>query len=100
MAWPLALLVTLGLLLLGSQGPAILMVLIVVGTAAWAAYDSKEIGLQRYKSGIALSPPTLFVAIALLWIAGFPWYLIVRGQIKAGTAPLKDPPPVAPAPPS
>jgi hypothetical protein len=92
MPWPLAILLTIGLLILGSQGPGLLMLVIVVGTAAWAAYDSKQIGVQRYKSGISFSPVVLFFGVALLWIAGFPWYLIVRGQIKAGTAVLKDPP--------
>ena len=92
MPWPIAILVTLGLLIVGMQGPIDVMILMVLGTAAWAAYDSKGIGLQRYKSGISLSPPALFVGIVLLWIAAFPWYLIVRGQIKAGTATLKDPP--------
>jgi hypothetical protein len=91
MPWPHAIGVTLALLILGFWGPGILMILIIVGTAAWAAYDSKQIGLQRYKSGISLSPLALFVALILLWIAGFPWYLIVRGHIKTGAAVLKEP---------
>lgn len=90
MPWPLALLLTFGLVYLGMRGPPLLLALVVLGTALWAAYDSKEIGLQRYKSGISLSPPALFFGILLIWIAGFPWYLIVRGKIKAGTAVLKD----------
>jgi hypothetical protein len=91
MPWPIAILVTLGLFIVGMQGPIEVMILMLLGTAAWAAYDSKGIGLQRYKSGISLSPPALFAGIVLMWIVAFPWYLIVRGQIKAGSATLKNP---------
>jgi len=65
-------------------------------TAAWAAVDSQNLQLKLYKTGISYSPVVLFLAIALLWIIGFPWYLVVRDQIKAGTLPLKNP---APSPP-
>jgi hypothetical protein len=62
----------------------------VLGTSLWAAFDSSKIQLKRYKSGISYGPIVLFVACALLWIVGFPWYLIMRYKIKAGTAVLKD----------
>lgn len=62
----------------------------VLGTALWAAFDSKKIQLKQYKSGISYGPVVLFIAIALLWILGFPWYLAMRYKIKAGTAVLKN----------
>ena len=70
--------------------------IMVVGTALWAAIDSSKIELKRYKSGISYGPVVVFIAIAFLWIVGFPWYLAVRHKIKTGTAILKDAvPPVA-----
>jgi len=62
----------------------------ILGTALWAAIDSKKIQLRRYKSGISYGPVALFIAIALLWIVGFPWYLVMRYRIKTGAAVLKD----------
>jgi len=64
--------------------------ILVLGTALWASIDSKKIQLTRYKSGISCNPVVLFIAIAFLWIIGFPWYLAVRYKIKTGTAVLKD----------
>jgi hypothetical protein len=64
--------------------------IMVLGTSLWAALDSSKIQLKRYKSGISYGPVVLFLACALLWIVGFPWYLIVRYKIKIGTAVLKD----------
>jgi hypothetical protein len=64
--------------------------IMVLGTSLWAALDSSKIQLKRYKSGISYGPLVLFVACALLWIVGFPWYLIMRYKIKTGTAVLKD----------
>ncbi len=64
--------------------------IMVVGTALWAAIDSKKINLKCYDSGISYGPVVLFLGFVLLWIIGFPWYLIVRHKIKMGTAALKD----------
>lgn len=63
---------------------------IVLGTALWAAIDSTKIQLSRYKSGISHGPVVLIFAVGLLWIIGFPWYLVMRHKIKTGTAILKD----------
>jgi hypothetical protein len=63
--------------------------IMVLGTALWAAIDSTKIQLRRYKSGISYGPVVLFVACALLWIVGFPWYLAMRYKIQSGTAILK-----------
>ena len=62
----------------------------IVGTALWAALDSRKIQLRRYQSGIAFGPVVLFIAISLLWVVGFPWYLAMRYKIKTGAATLKE----------
>jgi hypothetical protein len=64
---------------------------LILGSAAWVAWDSSKIHLTQYQSGISLRPPLLFFGIALLWIVGFPWYLAVRHRIKTGTALRKQP---------
>jgi hypothetical protein len=63
--------------------------IMVLGTALWAAFDSTKIKLRRYKSGISYGPVVLFIACALLWIVGFPWYLAMRYKIQTGTAIVK-----------
>jgi hypothetical protein len=91
---PLAILFTIGLFIVAYLGSAFLnfdlITIMVLGTALWAAIDSSRLQLKRYKSGISYGPVVLFIACALLWIIGFPWYLSVRYRIKAGTAVLKD----------
>ena len=62
----------------------------ILGTALWAAIDSKKINLKKYKSGLSYSPVVLFIAVILLWIAGFPWYLHVRYKIIKGLAEPKE----------
>lgn len=95
MSWIKALAVSVALLILTAfLSPLVhfnLVWVLVLGTAAWAAIDSSKLDLKKYKTGIAYSPVVLFIAVALLWIIGFPWYLVVRDQIKAGTLPLKQP---------
>jgi hypothetical protein len=90
----LAILFTLALLALCLLIPSAFQAqgtwLMILATSLWAAIDSSRIQLRRYKSGISSSPIVLFVGCALLWIVGFPWYLIMRQKIKAGTATLKD----------
>jgi NhaP-type Na+/H+ or K+/H+ antiporter len=66
------------------------MQIMILGTALWAAIDSSKIQLKRYKSGISYGPVVVFLCFVFLWIVAFPWYLIVRNKIKAGTATLKD----------
>jgi len=67
-----------------------LVTIMVFGTALWAAIDSSKLQLTRYESGISYGPVVLFIACALLWIVGFPWYLSMRDKIKSGTAVLKE----------
>jgi hypothetical protein len=92
-AW-IAILLTIGLIaacaLLSAFLRFNLVLLMVLGTSLWAAYDSSRIQLTLYKSGIAYSPVVLFIACALLWVLGFPGYLVMRHIIATGTALLKD----------
>src|SRR5437868_2112697 len=64
--------------------------LLVIGSAAWAAYDARTTQPWRYRTGLANHPPAIFVGVLLLWLIVFPWYLIVRGQIRSGRLRVKD----------
>jgi len=90
----LAILVTVGLLAVClALSTVVHMDLIwpmVLATSLWAAIDSRKLQLRRYQSGISYGPSVIFIACALLWIVGFPWYLIMRHKIKTGTAVLKE----------
>jgi hypothetical protein len=94
MAWPAAIGVTILLFAASAMGANTLgfnpTPLVVVATALWAAIDSSKLGLQKYRSGIAHRPAVLFLGISLLWIVGFPWYLIARGKIRSGQLPLRE----------
>ena len=59
-------------------------------TAAIAAFDSSQIALRRYKTGIAYGPVGLFVICALIWPFAIIWYFIVRVRIARGTMPRRD----------
>ena len=94
-----AILVTLGLIILSAIIKAAIgidaIIFMIIGTSLWAAIDSTKIELVKYKSGISSGPVLLFFGCAFLWIAGFPWYLIVRNRIKTGVAELKNIPETA-----
>jgi len=97
----MAILFTIGLLIVGLLLSVIIRAniipLLTVSSAIWAAVDSSKIQLKKYKSGISYGPVVLFVACALLWIVGFPWYLSMRYKIKNGLAEFKDEYKVTPA---
>jgi hypothetical protein len=90
----MAILLALGLLagcivIFSSTGFNVTWIM-VLGTALWAGLDSQKLQLIRYKTSISSGPFLIFVGCALLWIICFPWYLVVRSNIKAGTAVLKE----------
>jgi hypothetical protein len=64
--------------------------LVIIATAAWAAWDSKKIELRSYKSSLAVDPVPLGIGVAALWPIGFPWYLAIRHRIKSGNLMRKD----------
>lgn len=59
------------------------MLLIMLGSAAWAYSDAERIGLERYRTGLR-SPVAVAVGCIFLWVIAFPWYLHVRHQITSG----------------
>jgi hypothetical protein len=62
----------------------------VIITSVWVAYDSVQIQLRTYKSGISYGPVVLFATCVILWLVAFPWYLVVRQKIKSGAAIRRD----------
>lgn len=64
--------------------------LVLLGTLVWAAFDSKKLELNKYKSGLSYSSVVIFFLIAFFWIITFPWYLHVRYKINNGLAELKS----------
>jgi hypothetical protein len=85
----LGLILLLALLLAWERRLAPLVILTVFGTSIWAAIDSFRLDLQAYKTPIALPPMILFNLMYLLWVPLFPWYLVVRARIIAGSLPRK-----------
>jgi hypothetical protein len=76
-----------------------LIVLIVIGTSIWVFIDAKSIGLGNTKSGqkAATSPAGWALFCLLLWIIGFPLYLILRPGYKRrfqAMASCVSPPPL------
>lgn len=85
MPWWAAFPASLALLYLADALEAVIQfpvsLIMIPGTALWAAIDSEKIGLQKHESVISYDPYKLFVGITLLWLIGFPWYLMVRHRI-------------------
>lgn len=91
LAVSVGLILLLALLLAWERRLAPVAILTVFGTSIWAAIDSFRIDLQAYRTRIALHPIILFNLMYLLWVPLFPWYLVVRTRIIAGTLPRKVP---------
>lgn len=60
------------------------ILLIVAGSAIWAAADSAAIGFGKYKNSVAYGPVGVGIFVLLLWVVAFPWYLTTRSDIKSG----------------
>ena len=73
----------------GSGIIILLFQIIILVSSIWVGIDSSKLELKKYKSGISYGPVVMVILCLLLWIVAFPWYLIVRGKINAGTAELK-----------
>jgi hypothetical protein len=58
--------------------------LIVIGTSIWVFYDAKKIGVKKgqMKGIFNMGPGGWFIVCLLLWIVGFPLYLIKRPELK------------------
>lgn len=60
------------------------MWLIVLGSSIWVLIDAKSIGVRKgVITGLGnMGPWAWFFGCLLLWIVGFPLYLIKRGDFK------------------
>jgi len=68
-------------------------ILILFGTALWAAIDSANLEMKKYRGNGGFGNPFLtFLFIAGVWIILFPKYLVVRSRRMAGELPLKTDP--------
>ena len=90
----MAVLTTLGILivwmLLATGIHPVLGFAIFLGTSIWAGVDANKIELKKYKVGGPTNPALTVIGCLLLWIVVFPWYLVNKGRIARGEAPLKD----------
>jgi hypothetical protein len=89
LAVSIGLILVLALLLAWERRLAPVAILTVFATSIWAAIDSFRIDLQGYRTPIAFHPMILFNLMYLFWVPLFPWYLVVRARIVAGTLPRK-----------
>ena len=57
---------------------------VVIVTIIWVLVDAKKIGVQKGQiTGIAnMGPWSWFVVCLLLWVVGFPLYLVKRKQYQ------------------
>ena len=89
LAVSIGLILVLALLLAWERRLAPVAILTVFGTSLWAAIDSFRIDLQAYRTRIAFHPMIFFNLMFLFWVPLFPWYLVIRARIIAGTLPRK-----------
>ncbi len=94
MPWYLSLLTTLLVFGVGSlafqfTGSKTVIVLIVLLSAIWAAIDSSRLKMYRYQVSLS-SSVSVFIGMILWWVIVFPLYLINRGRVVSGAAPLKE----------
>ncbi len=68
-----------------------LVFLVVIGTSIWVLVDAKAIGVEKGRlTGLAdLDPWGWFFFCLLLWIIGFPYYVLKREELKR-TADLAE----------
>jgi len=61
-----------------------LIVLIVIVTSIWVFFDAKKIGVKKgqMKGVCNMGPGGWLIVCLLLWIIGFPLYLIKRPELK------------------
>jgi len=84
----LAILLTAGLLVCMTL---VRPLFVILASAAWAAWDSHQIKLARYRSFISHGPFGLFVVVGLVWVVAFPWYIVIRQKIRTGTFVEREP---------
>jgi len=86
---------------MGDSALSSVVWILVVGSAIWVAFDSRNLGAKAgvLGGGMAdMGPVGWFLVVLLLWIVGFPAYLATRPRyvaLKAGGAVVPPPPPSA-----
>lgn len=58
----------------------------ILFSAAWAAWDSQKVGARHFQGWMGRGPLGVFALVAILWIAAFPAYLVLRERIRGGVA--------------
>lgn len=89
----MAILVEIGLifgLVLGDMVMPGVSVLIIIGTAIWAAVDANNLEFKKYKLNGVTGPVVALIGCLLLHVVAFPWHLVNRGKVLRGEAVLKD----------
>jgi hypothetical protein len=71
-----------------SLGSGVMVIGLVLVTAAWAAWDASRLNFTAYRGGNA--PIVLFLGILSFWVIALPWYLARRGRIRKGLVPLRQ----------
>jgi hypothetical protein len=75
----------------GTLGMGLVLLSMLV-TSVWAAFDSSSLRLREYTTKLAAHPVVLAIEMLLLWIITFPWYLVVRSKIRAGQLDKRERP--------
>jgi len=64
----------------------LVILLVVIGTSIWVAVDTSRLGVKRGCLGggfVDMGPVGWFFAVLLIWIIGFPIYLVTRPKYAA-----------------
>ena len=73
--------------MLAAAVPYLPWLRLVVGAVVVA--DARRVGIARYATGLGTRDIVWF-AVAALWpIVALPWYLTVRGCVRAGLTPVR-----------
>ena len=80
-----------GVLLVGERNAYIIVYILIIATAIWAAKEASKLNLYQYKSTkwISTKPVSIFFGVLILWIIIFPYFLYIRSKAINGLAELK-----------
>ncbi len=67
-----------------------LILVIVIATSVWVAFDARSIGVRKGKieGFFNMGAAGWFFSCLLLWVVAFPAYLVKRGAYRAANAPV------------
>lgn len=87
----MALLITLGVLIVSFFLPWYLSLVISLGIVIWATIEASSLQFRKYRLGGPAGGVSTFFSCLLLWIIGFPWFLVNRYRVRNHRAELKQP---------